>query len=219
MSVEAEWHFRSELPLGVVSPQADGAGRVQRRREAAPRVDCARNGAVAESEDLRNQMLDLDHHARRFTTNDQLQAKLVIAEDKAESAEGSVNVLDSKCKALRERVGAAESKIGELHRAQKYLNGLPKHADVGDDCTAELAVRITELESQLEQVSTGRAVSMTLQIKSKNVAESIANLHYRMEGMGRFISDSDFCPDEVFEVIHDWLADQFETVATPGATP
>ncbi len=76
--------------------------------------------------------------------------------------------------------------------------------------------KVGELESQLEQVSTGRAISMTLQIKSKNVAESIADLRKRMEGMGCFIADSDFCPDEVFEVIHDWLADQFETVPTPG---
>lgn len=74
--------------------------------------------------------------------------------------------------------------------------------------------RIAELESQLEQVSTGRAISMTLQLKTRKVADSIEDLRSRMNDTGL---PGDSLPPEVYDALIGWLADQFETVPTPGA--
>lgn len=45
----------------------------------------------------------------------------------------------------------AHARVAELEVVQKYLDGLPPLSDICDDCTAELSVRMTEVERERDE--------------------------------------------------------------------
>lgn len=105
----------------------------------------AQSGRIAEHRDL------IDSQRKRVDARVVvLDAALTTARDEREGYRqhllASRVVIEQKTTRVAELESGIRDRLTELGRAQKYLDGLPEHADVGDDCTAELAVRVTELE-------------------------------------------------------------------------
>ncbi len=86
MAIDNELHARAldEFGYGYMNPT--------RATDVLSVIFKRIDRAEAESEDLRNQMFDLGHKARRFTTNDQLRAKIAGLEDRAERAEAELKI-------------------------------------------------------------------------------------------------------------------------------
>lgn len=99
-----------------------------------------------------------------------------------------------------------EAAIAELHDSKNWARRFTSRD--------QMQVQILELKEQLEQVSTGRAISMTLQLKTRKVAHSIGCLTAMLQQLPDEVKQG--LSPEVAGVIQEWLADQLETVATPG---
>lgn len=149
-----------------------------------------------------------------MTTKELNQARTacdIIRRTPTVTGEDAAMVIDKAIAAILEEGERADRAESILHEISASLTNGP---DIGPDLPNAVKDELAALNSQLEQVSTGRAISMTLQLKTRKVAHSISCLTVMLEQLPDEVKEG--LSPEVAGVIQEWLADQLETVPTAG---